>query len=102
VTTPRTNPSNRRVLVRLFDIRIIVGALLAIYGVLLTIAGFFPALLREHGAKATTNDKVDLYVGTAANWWVGLVMLAVAVLFFAWAFLRPHEIDDVGTLKRDA
>jgi H+/Cl- antiporter ClcA len=96
-----SNRPNRRVLARLFDIRIIVGALLAIYGVLLTIAGFFPAMLREHGAKATTNDKVDLYVGTAANWWVGLVMVAAAVSFFAWAILRPHEIDDVGTLKRD-
>jgi len=77
-STPST-PSTRRVLVRLFDIRNIVGALLAIYGVLLTIAGFVPALLHEHDTKAATNDKVDLYVGTAANWWVGLVLLAVAV-----------------------
>ena len=99
-STPST-PSTRRVLVRLFDIRNIVGALLAIYGVLLTIAGFVPALLHEHDTKAATNDKVDLYVGTAANWWVGLVLLAVAVVFFAWAVLRPHEIDDVGTLKRE-
>jgi hypothetical protein len=106
VITPRTTPLNRRVLVRLFDIRNIVGALLAIYGVLLTVAGFVPALLQEHDTKppswAATNDKVDLYVGTAANWWVGLVLLAVAVGFFAWAVLRPHEIDDVGTIKRDA
>jgi hypothetical protein len=105
-TTPPTRPLTRRVLVRLFDIRNIVGALLAIYGVLLTIAGFVPALLQEHDTKppswAATNDKVDLYVGTAANWWVGLVLLAVAVGFFAWAVLRPHEIDDVGTIKRDA
>ena len=99
-STPST-PSTRRVLVRLFDIRNIVGALLAIYGVLLTIAGFVPALLHEHDTKAATNDKVDLYVGTAANWWVGLVLLAVAAGFISWAVLRPHEIDDVGALKRD-
>ena len=96
---------SRRVLARLFDIRIIVGALLAIYGVLLTIAGFFPALLHEHDTKppssTATNDHVDLYVGTAANWWVGLVLLAVAAGFISWAVLRPHEIDDVGALKRD-
>ena len=97
---------NRRVLARLFDIRNIVGALLAIYGALLTTAGFVPALLHEHDTKppssTATNDHVDLYVGTAANWWVGLVLLAVAVGFLAWAVLRPHEIDDVGTIKRDA
>jgi hypothetical protein len=97
-----TTPLSRRALVRLFDIRNIVGALLAIYGVLLTVAGFFPAVLHGHETNAATNDKVDLYVGTAANWWVGLVLLAVAVGFFGWAVLRPHEIDDVGTIKRDA
>jgi uncharacterized membrane protein len=97
-----TTAPTRRVLVRLFDIRNIVGALLGIYGVLLTIAGFVPALLHAHHTQVVKNDKVDLYVGTAANWWVGLVLLAVAVGFFAWAVLRPHEIDDVGTLKRDA
>jgi hypothetical protein len=105
VTIPRTGGLNRRVLVLLFDIRIIVGALLAIYGALLTIAGFVPALLPEHDTKppsAATNNKVDLYVGAAANWWVGLVLLAVAVGFFAWAVLRPQEIDDVGRIKRDA
>jgi hypothetical protein len=102
MTTPPTRPFARRVLVRLFDIRNIVGSLLAIYGVLLTIAGFFPSVLHGHETKAATNDRVDLYVGTAANWWVGLVLLAVAVGFFTWAVLRPHEIDDVGTIKRDA
>lgn len=102
MTTPSGTPSTRRVVGRLFDIRNIVGALLAIYGVVLTIAGFVPALLHHHDTRAAASDKVDLYVGTAANWWVGLVLLAVSVFFFTWAVLRPHEIDDVGTLKRDA
>jgi hypothetical protein len=100
--TPSGTPWSRIVLVRLFDIRNIVGALLAIYGVLLTIAGFVPALLHDRDTQAATNDNVDLYVGTAANWWVGLALLAVAVFFFTWSVLRPHEIDDVGTIKRDA
>ena len=34
-------------LTHLFDIRNVIGALLAIYGVILTIAGFAPGLLRE-------------------------------------------------------
>jgi hypothetical protein len=77
------------VLLHLFDIRNIVGALLAIYGVLLTIAGFVPAILGDHDNSAAATDRTDLYVGTDANWWVGLTLLAIGVGFFAWALLRP-------------
>ena len=73
----------------LFDIRNIIGALLAIYGVLLTIAGFVPSILGEYTDPAAEGNRVDLYVGTDANWWVGLILLAVAAMFFAWAVIRP-------------
>jgi hypothetical protein len=88
-------PPTREALARLFDIRNIVGALLGSYGVLLTIAGFVPAILGDH--KAAASDRVDLYVGTDANWWVGLILIGVAVTFFVWAILRPHRADEVGT-----
>ncbi|HEX2283228.1 MAG TPA: hypothetical protein VHI10_00155 [Mycobacterium sp.] len=78
--------------VHLFDIRNVIGALLAIYGVVLTIAGFAPALLRER-EKGASNNPVDMYFGTDANWWVGLALIAVAVVFFAWAFLRPVKVE---------
>lgn len=81
----------RKVLVHLFDIRIIVGALLGIYGVLLTIAGFVPGVLREHENPAAASDRADLYIGTDANWWVGLILIGVATGFFTWAILRPHR-----------
>ncbi len=71
----------------LFDIRNIVGALLGIYGVLLTIAGFAPGLLSDH--EASDHNRVDLYVGTDANWWVGLALIGVAAIFIVWALLRP-------------
>ena len=79
---------------RLFDIRNIIGALLAIYGALLTIAGFAPGLLGDHEAAAATGNRADLYIGTDANWWVGLVLLAVAAVFFTWAVLRPVQADE--------
>jgi H+/Cl- antiporter ClcA len=85
---------------RLFDIRNIIGALLGIYGVLLTIAGFFPAILSGHNSSATGN-RADLYVGTDANWWVGLILLAVAAGFFAWALLRPVRIDETDSAPTD-
>lgn len=79
-------------LTQLFDIRNVIGALLGIYGVVLTIAGFAPGLLRER-EKGADNNPVDLYFGTEANWWVGLALIAVAVVFFAWALLRPVKAE---------
>jgi hypothetical protein len=81
---------------QLFDIRNVIGALLGIYGVILTIAGFAPALLRER-EKGSANNPVDLYFGTEANWWVGLTLIAVAVVFFAWAMLRPVRVEQAAT-----
>jgi H+/Cl- antiporter ClcA len=81
------------VLLHLFDIRNIVGALLAIYGVLLTIAGFVPAILGDHNDLAAANDRTNLYIGTDANWWVGLILLAIGAVFFTWALLRPLRPD---------
>lgn len=79
----------------LFDVRNIVGALLGIYGVVLTIAGFAPGLLREHD-KGAGNNPVDLYVGTDANWWVGLGLIGVAIVFIGWALLRPVKVSETA------
>src|SRR4029077_13641019 len=77
----------------LFDVRNIIGSLLGIYGVVLTIAGFAPRLLAAH-RRAATDNPVDLYVGTDPNWWVGLVLIGVSIVFIAWALLRPVPIAD--------
>ena len=77
----------------LFDVRNIIGALLGIYGIVLTIAGFAPGLLGDHHSAATDNP-VDLYVGTDANWWVGLVLIAVSIVFIGWALLRPVKVPE--------
>jgi hypothetical protein len=78
---------------RVFDIRNIIGVLLGIYGVLLTIAGLAPGLVASHDDGAATGNKVDLYVGNDANWWVGVALLALAAVFIAWAGLRPVVVD---------
>jgi heme/copper-type cytochrome/quinol oxidase subunit 2 len=75
-------------LTQLFDIRNVIGALLGIYGVVLTIAGFAPTLLRERD-KGANNNPVDLYFGTEANWWVGLALIVVSAVFITWALVRP-------------
>ena len=60
-----------------FDIRNIIGALMALYGVILAAAG----LLGEHEPEKTG--------GVNANLWTGLALLAVGLGFFAWARIRP-------------
>jgi uncharacterized membrane protein len=90
-----TRPHTTTALVRLFDIRTIVAALLAVYGLLLTIAGLVPAVLRPHEDKAAAANRVQLYIGTDANWWVGLILLGVAAVFFTWAVLRPVPVEEV-------
>lgn len=83
----------RKTVSRLFDIRNIIGALLGIYGLLLTIAGLAPGLVASHDDAVGAANTVDLYVGTDANWWVGLALLAIAAVFVAWAALRPVAIE---------
>ncbi len=90
-------PRTSRVLSQLFDIRNIIGALLAIFGAVLTVAGFVPAILKDHADPAATTNRSDLYVGTDANWWVGLILLAVAAGFFVWTLVRPLPVDDLPT-----
>ena len=85
-------------LTRLFDIRNVIGALLGIYGVVLTIAGFAPGLLRERD-KGAADNPVDLYFGTEANWWVGLALIVVSAVFIAWALLRPVKADEVDAAE---
>jgi hypothetical protein len=80
----------------IFDVRNIIGALLGIYGVVLTIAGLAPGLLGDHHSAAT-NNPVDLSVGTDANWWVGLVLIGVSAVFITWALLRPVPIPETAT-----
>jgi hypothetical protein len=61
-----------------FDIRVVIAALIAIYGVVLTVLGVIadPA-------------EVDKAAGININLWGGLAMLAFAALFVLWARLRP-------------
>jgi hypothetical protein len=85
-TKPTTAP-RRRHTAGLFDIRNIIGGLLAVYGVILTLMGLFGD---EEGDK--TGD-------VNANLWAGLVMLVVGIAFLVWARVRPvvvpeHAHDD--------
>lgn len=65
-----------------FDIRNIIGALLAVYGVVLLAMGFFG------------DQQLDKTGGINANLWAGVGLLAVGLGFMAWAKLRPVVVPD--------
>jgi xanthine/uracil/vitamin C permease (AzgA family) len=65
-------------LAKLFDLRSFIGSLFVIFGVLVTIAGI--------AASPATIDKA---AGINLGLWVGLIMLAMGLLFLAWVLLKP-------------
>ncbi len=66
----------------IFDIRNINGALLTIYGVILTLMGLF--------ADAET-DKTG---GSNANLVAGILLLITGIGFMVWAQLRPVKVPE--------
>ena len=66
----------------LFDLRRIIGGLFLIYGLILVVLG-----LGESDASIEKSADVNV------NLYAGLGMLVVAVLFIAWALLRPLSAD---------
>jgi len=64
-----------------FDIRMVIAALIGIYGVVLTILGII--------ANSKEVDKAD---GININLWAGIAMLVFAALFVLWARLRPIAV----------
>jgi hypothetical protein len=67
----------------LFDIRIIIAALMGIYGVILVLTAFF-----------TSDAQLDRADGLNVNLVGGIGMIVLAVLFTVWARLRPTVVPD--------
>ena len=67
---------------RLFDLRVLIGGLFLVYGIMLTVAGFFTSA--RDLAKAS---------GININLWMGIGMLIIGGSFTAWWRLRPLRRD---------
>jgi hypothetical protein len=74
----------------LFDLRMVIGGLLALYGVILTVMGVF-----------TSDAAKEKAAGININLWAGLVILAGGAIFLAWARLRPLRVEDLQTADED-
>jgi hypothetical protein len=62
-----------------FDIRVFIGALLGLYGVILVLAGVL----------GTSESDLERAGGTNVNLWTGLALVVAAAIFIGWARLRP-------------
>jgi hypothetical protein len=74
---------------RLFDLRYLIGGLMAVYGIVLIIAGFFDS-----------QAEIDKAAGIRINLWMGLGMLALGLLFLLWARTRPLKIEGPSALEK--
>lgn len=63
---------------RLFDLRLLIGGLFTLYGVVVTIVGI-----------ADSSAEIDKAAGVRINLWMGLGMLVLGLLFLLWVKLSP-------------
>lgn len=77
----KTNKGLLGTLLSLFDIRNVIGSLLAVYGVILLLMGLFG------------DPEVDKTGGPNANLWAGIALLVVGAVFILWGVLRPVVPD---------
>jgi hypothetical protein len=69
---------------RLFDLRMVIGGLLAVYGAVVTAVGLF--------ASEAVKTKA---AGININLWAGVTMLAAGAVFLAWMALRPLRAEQL-------
>ncbi|AZU01310.1 hypothetical protein [Brevibacterium linens] len=74
-----------------FDVRNFIGALLAIFGIILTIAGIV----------GFTPDEAERTGGVDANLWTGIGLVIAAAVFLIWARLRPLRIVETPDESTD-
>lgn len=65
---------------KLFDLRLLIGGLFTLYGVMLIIYSFF-----------TTDAEIAKAAGIHMNLWLGLGMLVLGLLFLLWIRLAPLQ-----------
>jgi hypothetical protein len=74
---------------RLFDLRLIIGVMFTLYGVLLTVVGL-----------ADGDAELAKAGGIRINLWIGLGMLLLGLLFLAWARWRPLRFEGPSAAAR--
>jgi hypothetical protein len=66
---------------KLFDVRLVIGGLFIVYGVIVALLGLFDSAAEIEKAQ-----------GVRINLWMGLAMLGLGGFFLLWRWWRPLEI----------
>ncbi len=74
---------------KLFDLRVLIGGLFTLYGVLLTIYGFF-----------TSEAEIQKAANINMNLWLGIGLLVVGLLFLLWVRLSPLQHPEPNPTDR--
>lgn len=81
--TSEAGATTKSAAAKLFDIRIMIGGLFTLYGVLLIIYGFF-----------TSAHDITQAAGIHINLWLGVAMLVLGLVFLLWARTAPVQRPD--------
>jgi hypothetical protein len=76
---------NKRKVARLFDVRLVIGGLFTLYGVIVTLIGLFDS-----------RSEIQKAQGVRINLWMGLGMLVVGLLMLLWLRLNPLPTPEPG------
>ncbi len=70
---------------RLFDVRLVIGGLFTLYGVIVSLLGLFDS-----------HAEIEKAQGVRINLWMGLGMLVVGLLMLLWLRLNPLPTPEPG------
>ena len=68
---------------RLLDLRFVIAAMFAIFGVLVTLSGF-----------TASNEDIDQAAGINISLWTGLGMLLLSGGFTVWVVMAPPDVPE--------
>jgi hypothetical protein len=87
-----TDSQPQKKVVRAFDVRTVIGALLGVYGVVLLVMGLV----------ATSAEDLDRAGGMNINLTTGIALTLVGAGFLLWVRLRPLVVPAAGAGPGDA
>jgi hypothetical protein len=83
MSSPELTPAQRRAetLAKVFDLRMFIGSLFVIFGVVVTVQGL-----------TASDADIDKAVGINLALWTGLLMLVTGAIFVAWTLISPPQV----------
>src|SRR3954454_14253800 len=83
MSSPELTPEQRRAetLAKLFDLRMFIGSLFVVFGVIVTVVGL-----------TASQADIDKAAGINLSLWTGLIMLVTGLIFVAWTLISPPEV----------